>query len=65
MARRCRSATSRTSTTPKWSCGHPVARIHEALHEQDRRRVVGAENRTENAHRIDDGELQSLSSPPM
>ena len=59
MARTCRSATSRTSTRPKEIRGQPgMAPSIRRCTIEDRRRIIGPQDRAEHAHRIDDGELQ-------
>ena len=67
IARRCRSATSRTSTTANDRRGMPGA--HPALEQSadhlDRGGAVGAEHRAEDADGVDDGQLQSPPSRAM
>ncbi len=41
------------------AAGH--AAVHQALHHQDRRRVVGSEHGSEHADRVDDGELELVA----
>ena len=61
MARRCRSATSRTSTTPKRGAASPGPRRRASAHDEDRAGIVGPEHRAEHADRV---HHDSSSAPP-
>ena len=45
-----------TETEPR-AAGHGA--VHQALHQQDRGRIVGTQNGAEHAHRIDDRQLEA------